>query len=129
MTLRVRIALLGFVAVAVVIIGWLGLFQSRADETDEVLFPDPASRTEYRMDQLRLVLETFREKQSQYPSSLRDLASDTREYNKENHRFDGWGRPIAYTLTRQGYELRSAGPDGTLHTTDDVVLTLRQSQD
>lgn len=35
---------------------------------------------------------------------------------------DGWGRPIRFVSTEEGFELRSPGADGVADTADDIVL-------
>lgn len=41
----------------------------------------------------------------------------------DKHRIDGWGEPIHRAILRPGeIELRSAGPDRTLNTPDDLTL-------
>lgn len=36
---------------------------------------------------------------------------------------DSWGNPYQYTVSRETYELRSAGPDGLMGTEDDLQST------
>lgn len=53
--------------------------------------------------------------QGKLPRSLSDASQVTS---------DPWGQPYTYKLLKRGksYELRSAGPDGTSGTDDDLVL-------
>lgn len=50
----------------------------------------------------------------------------TKDYgeNDDPAVIDGWGNPIVIVETGTRAELRSAGPDGILQTTDDITLTL-----
>jgi hypothetical protein len=36
---------------------------------------------------------------------------------------DGWGRTWLYIPKGENYTLKSAGPDGRIHSRDDIVLT------
>ena len=40
-------------------------------------------------------------------------------------RLDSWGRPYQYRRLARGFELRSAGPDRTPGSADDIVMTWR----
>ena len=99
------------------------MIRVNAGEDDEALFPDPAGLTQYRMQQLQLVVDDYKRTRSSYPDSLRDLAANARQFVRENHRLDGWGVRMIYAHLDGRCVLRSAGPDVTPHTRDDLVRT------
>jgi hypothetical protein len=56
------------------------------------------------------------------PRTVQELASDLMRDNRGSLRFDAWDRPFAFTRSGERYELRSAGPDGSIGTSDDLTL-------
>jgi len=68
-------------------------------------------RAEKDLQQIRLAVEMARFQTGSYPESLASLSTV---------RTDPWDREYHYVRTEDGYELRSAGPDGTLGTADDI---------
>ncbi|KKM22578.1 hypothetical protein LCGC14_1623870 [marine sediment metagenome] len=55
---------------------------------------------------LRLEIQAAHSKGGNYPKSISDI--------------DPWGNKVAYKVTENGFELSSAGPDGTAESADDV---------
>lgn len=59
-----------------------------------------------QMDSMRTEIEVSRHITGSYPSEVKES--------------DPWGTPYIYTLDQQGYVLKSAGPDRTPDTADDI---------
>lgn len=104
-------------AVAIALLAWSWRSTTIVD-TDEALFPAPASLTNHRIDVLSIVVDQMKQSTGMYPAALEEV--DTKNC-RSNRRCDGWGHPIKYTRTATGYELRSAGPDGVVGNADDIV--------
>jgi hypothetical protein len=66
---------------------------------------------EKELQRFRLSIEREKFVKGSYPETLESAGRDLR---------DPWGKVFFYRRTRDGYELRSAGPDGALNTPDDV---------
>jgi general secretion pathway protein G len=61
-----------------------------------------------------------------YPSSLQLLVNSSGEPNwhgpyVKGDLADAWGTPFGYTLRENDYEVRSAGPDKAMNTSDDIT--------
>jgi hypothetical protein len=63
------------------------------------------------LQRIRLAVEVDKFSHGSYPGSLEAARSLT---------IDPWGNEYVYRLTASGYELRSPGPDGIIHTPDDI---------
>lgn len=80
----------------------------------------PSSRTVTITESLASLLIEHRRRGGSFPETLDDLAaSGLRPYLGTT---DEWGNPIQYVRRGNRFELRSAGPDGTMGTNDDVVV-------
>ena len=111
------ILLIASVGIALAAAGYL----QSSGETDEVLFPDPTARTQVRLHAIELAVESFRRDHGSYPDSLRAMTADDMGRVDDLYRLDGWKRPFNYNAANGQYEIRSSGPDGVLHTSDDLV--------
>lgn len=92
-------------------------------DTDREFFPDPADRTHIRMEVAQHLISAYQAEHGAFPPSL-DAAifADPRGRLPISIERDGWSNPFAYRLVGASYELRSAGPDGVIGSTDDVVV-------
>jgi hypothetical protein len=82
--------------------------------------PDPLSISRTTMQSLQRLITIFERRTGSLPRDLNQLASaGLRPYLGTE---DYWGRPIRYSSGGNGLELRSAGPDGQLATSDDIVV-------
>ncbi len=101
--------------IAVVAIG-LGLFVALI-----AVIAASGSNLELAMDMTTVAAEVaeHRERTGAYPDSLEQLGLETSQLT------DPWGTPLRYESggTDLGFDLVSAGPDGTPDTADDVRLT------
>ena len=75
------------------------------------------------MADARRFLADFRTPRGQFPSTLQEALPSPRSAWITDYEHDAWGTPLRYRVVRSGYELRSAGPDRTFETSDDVVVT------
>jgi len=92
--------------------------QLRAAEMQR--WPEAPARAEYRITMLQERLTGFvRDKQTR-PLRLFEFADSVAEVPWLST-CDPWGHRVVFTPRGDEYELRSAGPDGLLHTADDVV--------
>lgn len=66
-----------------------------------------------RLEELRLKIEKVKLMTGMLPRSL-DAISNTKD------RTDPWGEAFDYRVNKNGYVLRSSGPDGKLNTEDDI---------
>ena len=86
------------------------------------LIPDPAARTWMRLAGLRAIVREFTAKHGRLPDRMEEfMPAPGTEWI--DYRFDGWSDPITYARRGQGFEIRSAGPDGRVGTSDDLVVT------
>lgn len=76
-------------------------------QKDETLNVYAAAKT---VDELRFSIERYRLRHSAYPQTLAEL-TDIR---------DPWGQPYLYSVSENSFALRSAGPDMTRGTKDDI---------
>ena len=75
-----------------------------------------------------LALDLYEVDNGIYPSSMQSLITKGSELNwrgpylkKREIPVDPWGKEFVYTLKDNGYELKSAGPNGSLGDGDDVT--------
>jgi general secretion pathway protein G len=75
-------------------------------------------------------LETYEIDCGQFPSSLQALVHSSGEPNWKGPYFkssggdtptDSWGTPFSYTPKENDFEIRSAGPDKTMGSSDDIT--------
>lgn len=93
-------------------------------DTEESLFPDPADRTRFRLIGLKIAVERFDSLRGRLPDRVQDFTVIPPGLHEEqSYRYDAWRHPVVFTSIPPDFELRSAGPDGVLHTADDIVLT------
>ncbi len=72
--------------------------------------PYTALRATEHIEELRLLIETYRIEHSVYPRDLSGISNAK----------DPWGRPYVYRVSENTFSLRSAGPDGIEGTGDDI---------
>ena len=72
------------------------------------------------LSNLRWDLIAYRREYGDYPDSLE--SAELARYTEGQSAFDVWGNKVSYTNTANGFEIRSAGPDGTFETDDDMAL-------
>jgi len=77
---------------------------------------------------ISLALDLYEVDNGVYPSSLQALIAKGSELNwrgpylkKAEIPIDPWGKEFVYTLKDNGYELKSAGPNGSIGDADDVT--------
>jgi hypothetical protein len=103
---------------------WLGMFS--ADWPDSALLPRPArletrltsARMECRFATIELMLAAYKADHGVFPEKLDDLSVDSTDLFAD--------QPLTYTLHKNGYELRSVGPDledaSTVHADFDEIF-------
>lgn len=69
---------------------------------------------------LKWGLISYRREYGDYPDSLE--AAELARYTEGQSAFDVWGKKVSYAKTVNGFEVRSAGPDGAFETNDDMAL-------
>lgn len=90
--------------------------------TEDELFPDPRLRTWNRLWSLRNWIRRFVGANGHLPERLEQFVPPGPGGVDLEH--DGWGFDIRYRrISNEAYELRSAGPDGSYGTMDDMVAT------
>jgi len=89
--------------------------------------PDAVERcavTNQNLDAVSADLTRDRERNGRFPDSLPELrrvpAWFPRLNARSEGRTDGWGKPLRYTRSADGYTVRSAGADTTFGTPDDI---------
>ena len=94
-----------------------------------VLKQERTATTQQQMDQISSGIRGYREQRGRLPevytfTDLIDVLSPS--YLKPVIRIDAWSNPFFYRPSgTDGYDLRSAGPDGLLRTADDMVAEVR----
>lgn len=76
-------------------------------QKDETMKVHAAAKT---VDELRFSIERYRLRHAAYPQTLDELTD----------RKDPWGQPYLYSVSANSFALRSAGPDMTQGTKDDI---------
>lgn len=82
-------------------------------------WPDAGDRAEYRLSMLQERLDARVRNGSAPPQRLSDFADPVAEVPWLST-CDPWGHRVEFVREGDGYELRSAGPDGRMFTPDDV---------
>lgn len=103
------------------LIAFLWILGSSSHDTEDVVFRDPRDRTNLRMHLLQTYIDSLGSL-GQLPSTVQELTSDLVRDHRANLRVDAWDRPFTFTRSGEGYEVRSAGPDGNVGTADDLTL-------
>lgn len=92
-------------------------------DTDAELFRTPVDLTRARMLNLSKWTADFVRINKHLPADLVDVRQVPAAMSAEDSAWiDGWTHPIVYSRGGAGFELRSAGPDTTMSTDDDLVL-------
>lgn len=96
----------------------------KAEHLLAVLNAERAQAGRQDLERITQGLERYRQANSKPPQvsdfrALVDLL--TPRFMDRIIRFDPWSRPYRYQSRADGYDLRSAGPDGLFDTDDDVV--------
>ena len=98
-------------------------------DTTEDLWPDPVDRTRVHLNYLVGQVRQQFERTGRLPTSLPELFPGDPGADPGRTRLDAWKHEVGYTvLTEDRFELRSAGVDGTMRTSDDIVVTGSASQ-
>ena len=89
---------------------------------------EPVNPTRVAFSMAHAAIVTYRNEYRDYPHSLLALLPNGNERGiafLENlgDLTDSWNQVIRYTILKNGFELRSAGPDRTFDTEDDIVKT------
>ena len=90
-------------------------------DSEEMLFPDPAVRTEARLGRLEAVIQRFASDKGRLPANLDEVVPNASQTPSSLH-LDAWQRHIRYTVAAPNFELRSSGVDAVFDTSDDVVI-------
>lgn len=91
-----------------------------ASERPEFRRP-PGQRTYTILQSLQMFAAVFHKRTGRLPDRPEDLSAAG--FSLYLGTLDEWQRPVVFTRDGSEFVLRSAGPDGTLNTTDDVVLS------
>jgi len=115
LVLAILVVLGGIVAVNVVGTGQ----QANADATLAQLkmLKSNIDMYQIRMNSLPQTLEALRDGPSDSAKKAKWVAPIINEIPK-----DAWGNELEYTVSGNGYEIRSGGIDGQLQTDDDIVV-------
>jgi hypothetical protein len=109
-----------------------GAYVNRSDsagffDTDREINPTAEEVTSRRIGILREWAEHLRRSSGSWPHTLQEiLPPNPQDPNFQPHDrwwLDAWGRQFAYITSTDRCELRSSGPDGTMNTKDDIVLS------
>ena len=88
--------------------------------------PEPRLQTEWSLRELHSAIVAFRAAAGTWPQRVTDIChrDESRCGSNWPTRWgrDGWGHEIRYNATRDGFEIRSAGPDGRFATGDDLLV-------
>ncbi len=107
-----------FVILLLALLVWIALHQlSLSSGKESPLKKEARSLQVAAQATLRQIadrIEAFWASNGEYPSSLRQVLGYVPR--------DPWGREIRYSPSDDGFELRSAGPDGVFASQDDIVL-------
>lgn len=90
-------------------------------QVPETLLSDRSTLTLTRLSILHTYLRAFVETNAVLPQRLGEIRMISPE-GYERASVDAWGTPIQYTGDEVKYELRSAGSDQSLGTSDDIIL-------
>jgi general secretion pathway protein G len=123
--------ILGGIIVVFIILGTLLTSQLETPRTERQQ-SDPVSLAWRDMETLMMALERFYRDTGRYPTEPEGLVALVRDpgipgwggHYVNLIRPDPWKTPYHYTLTAAGPAIRSAGPDRSLGTTNDIYLAL-----
>lgn len=91
-------------------------------DTEEMLIPNPIERTENRLYIVRTYLIRCFRRTNRLPEHFTECLPPRQSISHPLDK-DSWGKGIVYSRTGDRFELRSAGPDGRLRTSDDLVIS------
>ncbi|HVG44671.1 MAG TPA: hypothetical protein VM890_08070, partial [Longimicrobium sp.] len=91
-------------------------------ETERRYWPEPAAREEYRLTMLVERLGAHLREGKPFPASVNEFAAPIAEVPWLST-CDPWGHRVRVARQGREFELRSAGPDGTFGTPDDLIKT------
>lgn len=95
-------------------------------DTEEMLYPDPAVRTMYRLRQLSRLIATFQVDSGRRPVDLMTVLPDYLDSTQRSLALeDAWRVPIRLTISDSVSRVQSAGPDQNWDSKDDLSLTCR----
>ena len=78
--------------------------------------------TRVNIQNIKLAIAEYEMQNGRFPESLEDLVSGSTHYlDQETVPSDAWGKEFNYYLKGDLVKVRSAGPDGTFDTEDDIV--------
>src|SRR5215831_3518473 len=92
----------------------------------KALNAEKASRARAELELIAAGLESYRRERGSYVEAKTETAlvdSLCPRYLSRVIRIDPWHQPYQYEGTRNGFTLRSAGPDGKPNTEDDITLS------
>jgi hypothetical protein len=85
-------------------------------------FPDSADRTVVFMTEFQRLISQYRMHTGRLPPELESvLDGRMNETQRQDAVRDAWGRRFEYVGTDSVVQLRSAGPDRTFSTSDDII--------
>lgn len=91
-------------------------------DTETELYPDPRDRTWLRLKGLYPFVMDYVLAHGSLPDRIEQFMPPRGTQYIDFHE-DAWGHTLHYMRRGNEYELRSAGPDGELNTSDDLVET------
>lgn len=80
----------------------------------------PGQRTQTVLQSLQIFATLFHTRTGRLPERPEDLSGAG--FNPYLGIVDEWQRPVVFSRIEDEFEVRSAGPDGALNTSDDIVL-------
>jgi hypothetical protein len=88
-------------------------------DTEMDVFPDPRERTQLRIENFYRFIREYRRDHGKLPERLEESLPPRGSLVVD--RVDAWDHEFRYARRGEGYEIRSAGPDGIFGTDDDIV--------
>ena len=73
------------------------------------------------MNEMAIAVDLYEYHEGVYPASETNLFTPTNYVRRKDDFVDGWGMRLHYSQLGESYEIRSAGPDTSFNTADDVV--------
>ncbi len=123
-------AFLGAIILVFIVLGSLLSSQFARQSVTQEWQDDPIARAQREIFALHTALERFQADTGRFPTpeeGLRALVLDPGVQGWQGNyvnliKPDPWRTPYRYTLATDGPEVRSAGPDRTFHTEQDITL-------
>jgi len=129
--------ILGGIVLVFIVLGSLLTSQFQTQPETTAIIDDPIARAWREIDALTAALERFHADTGRFPTGDEGLVvlvhnPDIEGWNGHYVNVikpDPWRTPYRYTLTDEGPEVRSAGPDRAFNTEADMYITIPPSRE